>query len=324
LIRRFIALVAVPAFLAASPGAVLAQGDGPRMYWKTVSGGNAITLIPMYVTANANPLDPAYIRPPDGSFDADFALLSYSRTLNLFDRSAIATVMMPVGNVNGEASGLLLDQQESASGFGDVTLQLDVNLLGSPAMDDLQALQRYEPKFTLDLLGGLALPVGEYDSDQLLNMGQNRWYGRLGAPMMLTLGPWVPGKRTTVELLPAVWFFGDNDDYLGQTLSTDPLFQLEGHLTRDFTSAFWGSLDAAWFSGAESEIAGMSAEGVDNIGIGFTLGYQVTDNLLLTFGYFSTINDSDPEDFSGDQFRLNLTFGWHSLIEGMKRISGEH
>jgi len=37
-----------------------------------------------------------------------------------------------------------------------------------------------------------------------------------------------------------VWLFGTNDDYVGQTLKTDPMFQLDAHLTRDFTETFWG------------------------------------------------------------------------------------
>ena len=32
-----------------------------------------------------------------------------------------------------------------------------------------------------------------------LNLGQNRWYGRVGAPMVWQIGPWVPGRRTTFE-----------------------------------------------------------------------------------------------------------------------------
>jgi len=29
-----------------------------------------------------------------------------------------------------------------------------------------------------------------------------------------------------------------------QTLKTDPMFQVDAHLTRDFTETFWGALDA--------------------------------------------------------------------------------
>ena len=62
--------------------------------------------------------------------------------------------------------------------------------------------------------------------------------------------PWirryrVSGRRTTLEFLPAVWLFGANNDYVGQTLETNPMFQLDVHLTRDFTEHFWGSFDTA-------------------------------------------------------------------------------
>jgi hypothetical protein len=310
--------------LGGLPQIAFAQGDGARMYWKSLTDANAITFMPMHMTGNSNPLDPAHVVVPNADFELNMALVGYTRTLDLFGRSAMVSALMPVGEMQADVSGLVVGQSESASGFGDLTLQLNLNLYGAPAMNDLQTLQRYEPKFTIDVIADLGIPVGEYNSDDLLNMGQNRWYGRIGFPMMLTLGPWVPGERTTIELLPAVWLFGDNTDYLGQTLSTDPLFQLEGHLTRDLTTSMWASLDAAWFSGAESDINGIPGESLDNLGIGFTFGYQINDNLLLTAGYFTTINDDDPGDLQGDVFRINLTYGWHALVEGMKRMSEGH
>ena len=96
--------------------------------------------------------------------------------------------------------------------------EFDVNLIGPPAQKNLVDALRYEPGFSLDVIADLAVPVGEYDNSRSLNLGQNRWYGRVGAPIVWQLGPWVPGRRTTLELLPAVWFFGTNDDFVGKTL----------------------------------------------------------------------------------------------------------
>jgi len=167
------------------------------------------------------------------------------------------------------------------------------------------------------------VPIGEYDSDQPLNLGQNRWYGRFGVPIVWQLGSWVPGRRTTLEFLPAVWFFGNNDDYVGQTLKTDPMFQLDAHLTRDFTEHFWGSLDGAWYNGGRPSIDGVSGEKLNNLGLGFTLGYNINDNLNLTFSYKSTIGDDDPEDLRMDMFMVSLVYGWHSLLEGARRLGDE-
>ena len=182
---------------------------------------------------------------------------------------------------------------------------------------------RYEPGFSLDLLVDFALPVGEYNSDQSVNLGQNRWYGRIGAPIIWQLGPWVPGQRTTLEFLPAVWLFGENDDFVGQTLDTDPLFQLDAHLTRDFTEHFWGALDMVWYNGSGSTINDVEADGLNNLGVGMTLGYAVNENLNMTVGYKSTVNDSDPTDMRMDGFMFTMVYGWHPTIEGMRRLKSE-
>jgi hypothetical protein len=308
--------------LIAWPAVALAQsqGDGARVYWKGLVGMNVVNFWPIRATGNANPFDPAHVVTPDANFEGNIALAGYSHMLDLFGRAATASVLLPVGNLQGEITGALVTVQQSARGFGDPLLQFNTNLVGALAIKTLESFVRYEPKFTLDLLGSLALPIGEYDSDRTLNIGQNRWYGRIGAPMVLVLGPWVPGKRTTIEALPAVWFFGDNDDFGGQTLKTDPLLQLEGHLTRDLTETFWVSLDVSWFNGAKPEIDGVTSDEVNNLGVGLTVGFQVNDNLMLNASYFSTVNDSGSEDLKADEFRLMLTYLWHPLLEGVKRL----
>ena len=64
-------------------------------------------------------------------------------------------------------------------------------------------------------------------------------------------------------------------------------------------------------------------EKLNNIGLGITLGYQINDNINLTFGYKSTINDDDPSDLRMDMFMVSFVFGWHQLIEGSKRLQSE-
>jgi hypothetical protein len=202
-------------------------------------------------------------------------------------------------------------------------LEFNLNLIGPKAQQNIPDVLRYEPGFSVDLLADLALPIGEYNSDQPLNVGQNRWYGRVGFPVVWQLGDWVPGRRTTLEFLPAVWMFGDNTDYVGQTLKTDPLFQLDAHLTRDFTETLWGAIDASWYSGGRASVNGVPGDKLNNIAIGLTLGYTVNSNLNLTLGYKSTIGDSAPSDLRMDGFMLTLVYGWHPLIEGSKRLKGE-
>ena len=117
--------------------------------------------------------------------------------------------------------------------------------------------------------------------------------------------------------------YGDNDDFLGNDLSTDPKFELEAHLTRDFTKDVWASFDTVYMKGGESTIHGMEGEEIDSLTIGFTVGYQINDNLALTMGYSSSINDDEPNDVDMDAFTISIVFGWHNLIEGMNRLKSE-
>jgi hypothetical protein len=319
-LRLVPALVLAMGALVASPASAQVPA---RFYWKTLSGGNAVPLIINSISGNTNPFDPANIVTPGGNFDATMAIAGYAHTFSLFDRSAMAAILVPMGRVSGDVTVAGRTFNQSASGFGDPMFELNINVLGPKAQKNIPDAMRYEPGFSVDVLADLAVPIGEYNSNQPLNLGQNRWYGRVGMPVVWQLGDWVPGRRTTLEFLPAVWLFGNNTDYVGQTLKTDPMFQLDAHVTRDFTEQLWGSLDLVWYNGGKATVNGVAGEKLNNVGVGFTLGYQVNTNLALTFGYKSTINDNGPGDLKMDGFMISLVYGWHPMIEGMRRLKSE-
>ena len=331
-LARWVLSLAVIFF--ALPAAALAQGDGPRIFWHGLAGTNIVNFWYVNASGNASPIDPSHVVRPNVTFDANMAIAGYSKMLPLFGRSATASIFLPVGNLETNISGIPTSQQQGSRGFGQPILQLNINLIGAPAIMSLADMARYEPTFTLDLLTTLAVPIGTYDSSQVVNISQNRWYGRVGLPMVQTFGPWVPGQRTTVEILPAGWFFGNNPNYAGQTLKSDPMLQLEGHVTRDLTETLWASADVVWLYGAKPTIEGPAPAGLtgypsidgkklENVSAGFTIGFQATDNLMINGSYSATVNGGS-QDLKIDQFRLMLTYGWHPLIEGMKRLTKDH
>jgi hypothetical protein len=314
---------AIFAVVALFPPQAVAQVPA-RFYWKNLSGGNGVPVILNSISGNTNPFDPGNtVIAPGSDIDATMVIAGYAHTFAMFDRAAMAAILLPMGRVSGDVTTAGRTFSQSASGFGDPMIEFTINVLGPPAQKNIPDMLRYQPGFSVDLLADLALPIGEYDSSQPLNISQNRWYGRVGAPIVWQLGDWVPGRRTTLEFLPAVWLFGNNNDYVGQTLKTDPLFQLDAHLTRDFTERFWGSLDAVWYNGGRASINGVPGEKLNNVGVGLTLGYTINENLNLTVGYKSTINDTNPGDLKMDAFMVTLVYGWHPMIEGMRRLKGE-
>lgn len=295
----------------------------PRFYWKSLAGGNAVPIIYQSFSGNANPADPADLPAADAKIDANIAMVGYAKLLPLFDRTLTLAVLQTVGEVSSQTTVHGLSYNQAARGFGDPMLEVGCNLIGPKAIMNIPDMLRYEPGFSLDMIVDAVFPIGQYDSGQALNLGQNRWYGRVGAPMVYQIGEWVPGRRTTFEVFPSVWFFADNNNYVGQTLSTDPKFQLEAHLTRDFTETFWGSLDTTYLAGGKSTISGVSGDSLNSLSVGFTLGYQINDNFSFTAGYMATVNDNAATDLKLDVFRISITYGWHKLVQGMNRLKSE-
>ena len=291
----------------------------PRFYWKTLQGMNAVPVIAMSVSGNTNPLDPSYNFDPSANVSADVAIAGFAKMLPVWNKAAMLAVLVPMGRIEGE----FLAGREASSGFGDPMVEFNINLIGPPPIMNLPDMLRYEPGFSLDLVVDVTFPLGQYDNSQSLNLGQNRWYGRIGTPIVWQLGPWIPDRRTTLEIFPSVWVFGDNDDFVGENLHSDPTFELEAHLTRNFTSKFWGSLDATYSSSGDATIAGTTTSGSDMTLVGFTLGYELNDSLGLTIGYKSTLNnDAASNDLQMSVFTISLTTGWHRLLEGASRLSG--
>jgi hypothetical protein len=292
-----------------------------RYYWKSLDGANVVPIIFETLSGNANPADPAHIAVPGSNISGTLAIAGYARMFSLFDRGAMAALIVPMGHISGEARTPENAFFQSANGFGDPMLELDVNVIGPRAQKTLADVVRYEPGFSLDVLADFAFPIGQYSSSQPLNLGQNRWYGRLGLPIVWQLGPWAPGERTTIEALPALWWFAANTDYMGgKTLTTDLLFQLDAHVTRDLTSSLWVSLDALWYYGGTASIDGVAGDKLNNFGIGATAGYQITENLMLTASYMTLVSSGSPNSLQMDKFTFSLFYGWHSLVEGARRL----
>ncbi|MEI6225575.1 MAG: transporter [Deltaproteobacteria bacterium] len=291
-----------------------------RYYWKSLSGANVVPVIFESLSGNANPANPAMTVMPGASFSGTLGMAGYGRMFSLFDRAAFAALIVPMGRVSGEVNAFGVTGFQSASGFGDPMVELVVNVVGPRAQNTLADVARYEPGFSLDVLADLAFPIGQYSSSQALNLGQHRWYGRIGLPIVWQIGPWVPGQRTTVEALPAMWWFAANTDYLGKTLTTNVLFQLDAHVTRDLTASLWVSLDALWYLGGAATFDGVTGDKLNNFGIGATAGYQITENLGLTASYMKLVSSGSPNSLQMDRFMVSLIYGWHSLVEGARRL----
>ena len=151
------------------PNQVLAQVPA-RFYWHALSGVNAVPLIVNSISGNTNPFDPSLAVIPGANISSTRAMAGFAKIYTLLGRSAMTAVLLPMGRLSGEvvAAGRTFD--EAASGFGDPMIETDFSILGPRAQKNIPDALRYEPGFSVDLLADLAIPVGEYNSEQPLNL----------------------------------------------------------------------------------------------------------------------------------------------------------
>jgi len=124
----------------------------------------------------------------------------------------------------------------------------------------------------------------------------------LGMPMAWYLGQsFLDPALTTIELLPSVHLFGDNDDPRGaKTTSQDPLLRIEAHVTRNLHKAVWVSLDGQYVYGGET-----SADGRDNddtqrafeLGGTVNVAFSRSASVKLSYGEVVSRNDQGPDGY---------------------------
>ena len=137
---------------------------------------------------------------------------------------------------------------------------------------------------------------------------------RLGLPFMFTLGDWIPGEITTLEVLPSIWFYGDNTDFtrLGLNLEQDPMFTLEAHITRDITTSLFVSLDYFVQRVGDSFVNGQTwgnANTSDSLGL--TLGYMLNAQTQFQLRYAGTLTPNPDEgELEADMFQFNVNYFW--------------
>ena len=160
----------------------------------------------------------------------------------------------------------------------DLSIQgfASVNLYGAPALP-LNEFARYQQDLIIGASLAITAPLGQYDSDRLINLGNNRWSFKPELGISKRLG------ALTLELSGAGTFFTDNDDFLGnRTVSQDPIYQVQGHIIYSFSNGIWAALDMTYFAGGSTSIDGASNRDFqENTRYGGTLTLPLSRNHSL-------------------------------------------
>jgi len=265
---------------------LFASGDGPRVHGPAPVGINLLSFHASMLNDANRTFDPSLIS-PFLKFDTSIGTLQYARTLNAGGRFVLLTGMLRGGNSSRKSDRP--EQNASSSGFADPTVAASINLLGLPPLA-LEKFREFRPGTVVNLFLAATLPLGEYDQENRVNLSSNRWSFRVGVPIVHPL-EWVSGKLTTLELVPNLHFFTENQD---TGLKQDPLFVLEGNLTQNFTPKFWGALGFLYSRGGKTKVHGVQQNGTQkSLGLSFSITYDFSPKWAASFRFGETVAQNE-------------------------------
>jgi len=190
----------------------------------------------------------------DVEMDLGVLVGSYIRTFDMFGKSARIEATVPY--MTGRWHGLLEGVPTSVRrrGFGDARLRLSVNLFGAPALKGKE-FAAFRAKSKVHTTVGVALqvfaPTGDYNSQWLINLGNNRWTLRPQLGVLHERGKW------QFEATGSVFLHGDNNDFWKDTERTQkPLAFIQGHVIYTFRPGLWASFSTGYGYGGRNTVSG--------------------------------------------------------------------
>jgi len=160
------------------------------------------------------------------------------------ENGAFASICQPFGDVMIDGAGVG-NNNISASGLGDTVISAAY-------------ARQIDPTFYMGGVFYVSMPTGEYDRDDFLNIGTNRWMIRPTIAFAKRFGKMSP---FSVECYANMDFFTDNDDYTGAGLTQKkaPIFAVDTHFVMDLDPASFTfvSLDYLYEKGGETEVEGV-------------------------------------------------------------------
>jgi hypothetical protein len=277
----------------------ISQDIEPRRWTPLPVGTNVVGV--GYIHTDGEIFFDPVLKIEDAEFKTKATIFSFLHAFDFLGKSARFDVRVP--HKSTRWTGLLdgVPASTGRTGLGDPRLRLSVNFLGAPALGP-QELRAYRAARPISTVAGAAvaitLPLGDYETDKLLNLGHNRFAIRPQLGVVHTRGPW------SYELTGSVFFYTANNEFVGTTREQDPLLTVQGHLTYASARGWWTSIGAAYDEGGESRIDGVRRDDRRrDLLYGISAGVTVNRHTGLKFAY---VGSRTREDLGSDTDNLAL------------------
>jgi Putative MetA-pathway of phenol degradation len=259
----------VVTILAAAGSSAHAQDLEPRAYVNTPVGLNF--LIAGYGYSEGGVATDPALPLQDTNVKLHSTVFAYARSLDVWGKSGKFDMVLPYAWVSASAKVAGQPRKREVAGFADPRLRFSLNLYGAPALS-LPEFADYKQNLIIGASLQVSVPLGQYDSSKLINIGTNRWFVKPELGISKALGP------LTLELDAGVTFYTANDDFLGgHTREQDPIYSVQGHLIYNFGRGVWGAVDGTYYTGGRTTLYGVKGNDLqESSRLGLTLALPVT------------------------------------------------
>jgi hypothetical protein len=262
----------------------------PRAYSNAPVGVNFLILGYGYSegglsTEASSPIKDAHLQIHTGIF-------AYARTMNAWGKPAKIDLVIPYSTFSGSAKVAGQTKERNVSGFHDPRFRMSMILYGAPNLT-VEEFSQYRQNLIIGASIQVSPPLGQYDSDKMVNLGNNRWFVK---PEVGTSKTW---GAFTLELSTGIAFFSVNDNYFGgKRLEQEPLSTTQLHAIYNFDKGVWAAVSGTYEYGGRTSIDGVRKDDLlRNSRIGFTLVLPVNRNNSIKLYGSTDISISAGSDY---------------------------
>ena len=239
----------------------------------------------------------------DAQLEMHTGVLAYARSLDVWGNSGKFDVVLPYSSLSGTATLAGQPRERDVSGFNDPRFRFSVNFYGAPALS-LQDFENYQQDIIVGASVQVSAPLGQYDNDKLVNLGNNRWFIKPDIGISKAWG------GLSLELSAGVYFFSKNDDFFGgKTLEQDPIYTGQVHVTYSFGRGIWAALSFNHDYGGRTTIDGVQSDDLQqNSQVALTLALPVNRNNSIKLYANTGTHTNTGTDF--DMVGIVWQFRW--------------
>jgi len=250
---------------------VRGQSLEPRLYSNAPTGLHF--LLGGYTFSSGGAIADPSLNLEDGDIQFHSTFVAYAHSFGLWGKSAKFDMVVPYGFASGSGTLDGVPGEREVNGFADPQFRISWNFLGALALT-LKEFKDYRQDWVVGTSLKVTAPLGQYDSDKLLNIGMNRWAFKPELGVSKRMGSFL------LEGSGAATLYTANTDFLGgQTREQDPVYSVQGHIVYLFKNKIWLALDATYYAGGQAFNDGVEQGDIQqNSRLGATLALPVNKN----------------------------------------------